>query len=361
MFDVTWSTISQPTARSRRTRSSSSGATLTFDLCLSTSAPTVALAPAKVGQNSAVVSAASRSGRCNGSSGTRLGRIRPSGDDATSVGDGSTFFAANAAAEARCDSRSIAPCGGLVSDDCGSGFDVASLGRRRTSTVNEGAARLNLVLDTAHRSAHSSRRRRPCEAKRNKAIGGHCGDNGGPPDIRETDFRGAQSAIPPRLPGRPQRSTGYPRTHGQRFGERGRASTGPIRLKIAGRCCRIGTPRISSKSSKACARRGCLSNNRLAKTRGDPRRRPSRLFAHHGRDEAVRARPQHISAALICWPVPTPTQCAAKSSMIPALPFRKSARIAASFSGWRPTERLPLRLRALQPRLDALHYRCRGW
>ena len=128
------------------------------------------------------------------------------------------------------------------------------------------------------------------------------------------------------------------RDPGQRLGERGRASTGPIRLKIAGRCCRIGTPRISSESSKACARRGCLNNNRLAKTRGDPRRRLSRLFAHHGRDEAVRARPQHISAALIRWPVPTPTQCAAKSSMIPALPFRKSARIAASFSaGGRPS------------------------
>ena len=53
---------------------------------------------------------------------------------------------------------------------------VASLGRRRTSTVNEGTARLNVVLDTAHRSADSSRRRRPCEAKRNKAIGDYRGD-----------------------------------------------------------------------------------------------------------------------------------------------------------------------------------------
>ena len=42
------STISPPTAHSRPTRPSSSGATSMFGLCLSTSAPTVALAPAKV-------------------------------------------------------------------------------------------------------------------------------------------------------------------------------------------------------------------------------------------------------------------------------------------------------------------------
>jgi hypothetical protein len=87
-------------------------------------------------------------------------------------GDGSVLFAANAAAATRCDSRSNAACGGLVSGDCASGFDAAaSLGRPRTSIVNEGTARLNVVLATAHRSADSSRRRRPCEAKRNKAIG----------------------------------------------------------------------------------------------------------------------------------------------------------------------------------------------
>jgi hypothetical protein len=41
---------------------------------------------------------------------------------------------------------------GLVSDDCTSGFEVvASLGRRRTSTVNEGIPRLNVVLATARR------------------------------------------------------------------------------------------------------------------------------------------------------------------------------------------------------------------
>jgi hypothetical protein len=127
--------------------------------------------------NSAVVSAASRSGRRNDSSGTRLGRIRPFGDHATSTGDGSTFFASNAAAATRCDARSNPACGDLASDDCASGFDaVARLGRRRTSTVNEGTARLNVALDTAHRSADSSRRRQACDAKRNKAIGDYRGN-----------------------------------------------------------------------------------------------------------------------------------------------------------------------------------------
>jgi len=129
------------------------------------------------GANSAADTGASGSGRHNDSSGTRLGRIWPLGDDAaTSTGDGSTFFASSAAAATRCDSRSNTPGGRLVSDDCASGLNVvASLGRRRTSTVNEGTARLNDVLATAHRGADSSRRRRPCEAKRNKAIGTHCG------------------------------------------------------------------------------------------------------------------------------------------------------------------------------------------
>jgi hypothetical protein len=49
-FDVTRSTISGPTARSRQTRSSSSAAIWMLDLCFSTSAPPVALAPAKVAQ-----------------------------------------------------------------------------------------------------------------------------------------------------------------------------------------------------------------------------------------------------------------------------------------------------------------------
>ena len=183
---------------------------------------------------------------------------RPFGDDATSAGNRSPSS-----------QRTPQPRHGATLDQTllagacsrtirASGFDVASLGRRRTSTVNEGAARLNVVLDTAHRSADSSRRRRPCEAKRNKAIGGHCGQNGGPPDIRETDFRGAEREFHPGFQEGPSDPQGVPvlmRDPGQRLGERGRASTGPVRLKIAGRCSRIGTPRISSESSKACARR----------------------------------------------------------------------------------------------------------
>ena len=177
-FGVTWWTISQPTAHCLQMTLPSSGATSIFDLCLSTSAPAVALAPAKVGQTLLLL--VRRLGACAvmNSSGTRLGRIRPFGVDATATGgDGSTFFASNAGAATQCDARSNPACGDLVSDDCASGFDVvASLGRRRTSTVNEGTARLNVVLDTAHRSADSSRRRRPCEAKRNKAIGDYWGD-----------------------------------------------------------------------------------------------------------------------------------------------------------------------------------------
>ena len=168
--DETWATVRQPTAHSRRRRIPSSAAIWMLD-------PS-ALAR-EGGADSAGVGAASRSVRRNGSSGTRLGRIRPFGDDATSTGDGSTSFASKAAAATRCGSRSNPACGDLVSDDCASGFEVvASLGRRRTSTVNEGTARLNVVLDTAHRSAVSSRRRRPCEAKRNKAIGDYRETNG---------------------------------------------------------------------------------------------------------------------------------------------------------------------------------------
>ena len=94
---------------------------------------------------------ASSSRRCRGSSGTRLGRIRPRGrDGAPSTGERS-IFAPNAAAAAPDDSRSNAACAGLVSDDCTSGFEVvASLGRRRTSTVNEGIARLTIVLGRPH-------------------------------------------------------------------------------------------------------------------------------------------------------------------------------------------------------------------
>ena len=122
----------------------------------------------------------SSSKRCCGSRGTRLGRIRPVGCDAATSTTGKRFApcAPNAATAARCDARSNAAGAGLVADDGAFGFEVvASLGRRRTSTVNEGTTRLNLVLPTAQRSADSCRRRRPRGAKRNNAIDGHCGTN----------------------------------------------------------------------------------------------------------------------------------------------------------------------------------------
>jgi hypothetical protein len=121
----------------------------------------------------------------------------PPGDDSTSTGDGSTFLASKAAAATRCDSRSNPGCGDLVSDDCTCGFEViASLGRRRTSTVKDGTARLNVVLDIAHDSVESSRRRRPCEAKRNKAIGDYRETNGPSrprPIARTEKWRGSHS------------------------------------------------------------------------------------------------------------------------------------------------------------------------
>ena len=114
-----------------------------------------AIAP---GSKSAADTGASSYRRCRCSSGRRLGRIRRVGSDAaTSTGERSIFFAPNAAAAARCDSRSNAACGRLVSDDCASGFEVvASLGRRRTSTVNEGTAQEEIAalgelrLDLGH-------------------------------------------------------------------------------------------------------------------------------------------------------------------------------------------------------------------
>ena len=134
------------------------------------------------GADSASVGAASRSTRRNGSSGTRLGRIRPLGADATSTGDGSTS-PPNATAEAPCDFRSNPTCGDLVSDDGARGPNVvASLGRRRISTVNEGTARLNVFPDTADgwadfvlpkttlrgKAQQSNRRRGPCWSYRHQ-------------------------------------------------------------------------------------------------------------------------------------------------------------------------------------------------
>src|SRR5271166_6857075 len=84
---------------------------------------------------------------------------------------------------------------GLVSDDRTFGLEVvASLDRRRTSTVNDGTARLNVVLDTAYDSADSSRPWRPCEAMRSKAIADYCGGEqpvvpAAPPNSRDAPFR----------------------------------------------------------------------------------------------------------------------------------------------------------------------------
>jgi hypothetical protein len=142
------------------------------------------------GSDSAVDTRASSHRRSRGSSGTRLGRIRPVGRDvATSTGEGSVFCASNAAAAARCDSGSNAVFEGWVSDDCAFWFEVvASLGRRRTSTVNDGTARLNVVLAIVHYSADSSRRGRSCEAWCSNAIGHHCATNW-PPRPRTPDQR----------------------------------------------------------------------------------------------------------------------------------------------------------------------------
>jgi len=127
----------------------------------------------EVGSDSVADNAASRSRRASGSSATRLGRIRPFGAGTSREG-WSVFFAPIAAASAGCDSGSNATGGGLVSSDRTFGLEVAaSLGRRRTSTVNDGTVRLNVVLDTPGGSADSSRPRRPCEAKHSKAIGNY--------------------------------------------------------------------------------------------------------------------------------------------------------------------------------------------
>jgi hypothetical protein len=145
------------------------------------------------GSESAADTGASSS-RCRGSSGTRLGRIRPFEADATATGDGSAFCAPDVAAATGGDSRLSPARGGLLSRDSASGLNVvARLDRRRTSTVNEGNARLNVVLATAHRSADSSPRGRPCEARPNNARGDHLGNKlatsaapsfGGPGAIR---------------------------------------------------------------------------------------------------------------------------------------------------------------------------------
>ena len=175
---MTWSTVFQPkTARSRHTRSSSSGATSMLDLCLSMSAPMVALAPAYEGRRDfAADSEASRSGRRSGSCGEEALKNSAHWKRCRSINRGMIHLLRSRIPQPPHDanSRSNAACGGLVSDDCKFGLGVvASLGRRRTSTVNDGTARLNVVLDTAYSSAESARPKRPCEAMPSKAIADH--------------------------------------------------------------------------------------------------------------------------------------------------------------------------------------------
>ena len=126
--------------------------------------------------DSAPVRRTSLIGRRSGSSGTRLGRIRPFGADAASVVDGSTSLAPNAEAATRCASRSNPVCGDLDSGIWALGVAwPATLGRRRTSTVNVGTLRLNVVLDTACRPADSSLGDDHARQKRSKAIGDYLG------------------------------------------------------------------------------------------------------------------------------------------------------------------------------------------
>ena len=133
----------------------------------------------EAGIDSVADNEASRSGRLSGSSATRLGRIRPFGAE-TSTGGWAAFFAPIAAASAGCDSRSNAAGGLFVSSDCTVGLEAAaSLGRRRTSTVNDGTMRLNVALDSC--------RRRPSEAVR-------CG--GEPPVVSAELMAGMRQAEP---------------------------------------------------------------------------------------------------------------------------------------------------------------------
>jgi len=94
-----------------------------------------------------------RSERVAASSTTRLGRIRPlGGAGAASARGRSGSFDSNTASAARCVSRSNADRTGAVSNRRPFALELEErLGCRRTSTVNEGVLRLNLVLDGSPR------------------------------------------------------------------------------------------------------------------------------------------------------------------------------------------------------------------
>jgi hypothetical protein len=158
MVDGMRPTICPPMARSRQTRIPKSAAAWMFDPCPLVAAPTVALAPVKLGRTLLLMMR--RFGADDGTARRGRGSEEFGPSDAMpqhQQGTDLPFFASNAPAAARCDSLSNATCGDLVSEDCTFGLEVvASLDRRRTSTVNDGTARLNVVLDTAYGSADSS-------------------------------------------------------------------------------------------------------------------------------------------------------------------------------------------------------------
>jgi hypothetical protein len=156
-----------------------------LDLCLSTSAQTVALAPAKVAPSPQRLRGRLgaddvTTGRGRGSEGFGPLEAMPPHQRVTDL------LSAHRPPQPRPDATlgQMLPAGAWSRSIGTSGFEVvASLGRRRTSTVNEGTARLNVVLDTADRTADSSRRSRPCEAKRNKhPQPSRSGPNGQPPE-----------------------------------------------------------------------------------------------------------------------------------------------------------------------------------
>ena len=177
MVDGMRPTICPPMARSRQTRIPKSAAAWMFDPCPLGAALTVALAPVKLGRTLLLIirrlgadDVKARRGRGSEEFGPldAMPQHQQGTDPPSSPRMPQPRHDAN--------SRSNATCGGFVSEDCTFGLDVAaSLDRRRTSIVNDGTARLNVVLDTAYGSANSFRPRRLCEAMHSKAIADYCG------------------------------------------------------------------------------------------------------------------------------------------------------------------------------------------
>ena len=155
MADGMRPTICPPMARSRQTRIPKSAAAWMFDPCPLVAALTAALAPVKLGRTLLLIirrlgadDVTARRGRGSEEFGPldAMPQHQQGTDPPSSPRMPQPRHDAN--------SRSNATCGGFVSEDCTFGLDVAaSLERRRTSIVNDGTARLNVVLDTAYGSA----------------------------------------------------------------------------------------------------------------------------------------------------------------------------------------------------------------